>query len=166
MQSNTAHYVSKVSGWWLLLEAATCRTITGIRKTMAVNMILGYPDKLLRLSLSFLGIGHFTSIALVCSRFKIAYLANVSDEMITTGESVTSSILRAEKYFEDACTSEQLRYFWCSVARYGRVDVIEWAHRQGYSRIWNERFFHWNNCECQVCMKAAGYGQLAALQWL
>ena len=94
------------------------------------------------------------------------YLANVSDEMITTGESITSSISRAEKYFEDAGTdAEQLRFFWCNVARYGHVDVMEWAHRQGYSQLWYEQF-HWSNFGTQVCMKAAEYGQLAALQWL
>jgi len=75
---------------------------------MADNTILGYPDELLRLSLSFLGVGHFAFIACVCSQFKIAYLANVSDEMNTSGESVTSSISRAEKYFEDAGNTEQL----------------------------------------------------------
>jgi len=133
---------------------------------MADNMILDYPDELLRLSLSFLGVGHFAFIALVCSRFKIAYLANDSDEMITTAESVTSSISRAEKYFEDAGTDyEQLRFFWCNVARYGRVDVMEWAHQQGYSRVWSEQF-HGRIVGYQVCMKAAECGQLATLQWL
>jgi len=108
---------------------------------MADNTALDYPDKLLRLSLSFLGVGHFLFIALVHSKFKSAYLANVSDQKITSGESVTSSILRAEKYFENAGTdTEQLRLFWLNVARYGRVDVMGWAHEQGYSRVWNQRF--------------------------
>ena len=60
---------------------------------MADNTILDYPDELLRLSLSFLGLGHFVFLAGVCSRFKIAYLANATDETITSsGENVTSSI--------------------------------------------------------------------------
>ena len=108
---------------------------------MTDNTILAPPDELLRLTLSFLGVGHFAFVALVCSRFKIAHLANVGDEMITSGESVTSSILRAEKYFEDAGTdSEQLEFFWYYVAGYGLVDVMAWAHRQGYSLGWNEGF--------------------------
>lgn len=96
---------------------------------MADNTILAYPDELLRLSLSFLGVGHFAFIALVCSRFKIAYPTNAtSDETVTSGESVTSSISCAEKYFEDAGTdSEQLEFFWYNATRYGRLDVMEWA---------------------------------------
>ena len=45
-----------------------------------------------------------------------------------------------------------------AVVRYGRIEVMDWAHRQGYSRI-----------ECDgnlLCMSAANYGQVAALQWL
>ena len=95
---------------------------------MADNTILAYPDELLRLSLSFLGVGHFAFIALVCSRFKIAYPTNASDETVTSGECVTSSISCAEKYFEDAGTdSEQLEFFWYNATRYGRLDVMEWA---------------------------------------
>jgi hypothetical protein len=137
-----------------------------ISNTMADNMILDSPDELLRLTLSFLGVGHFAFVALVCSRFKIAHLANVGDEMITSGESVTSSILRAEKYFEDAGTdSEHLIFFWLNVTRYGRVDVMEWAHREGCSRVWNEGF-RGRNVGDQLCRRAAEYGQLAGLQWL
>ena len=133
---------------------------------MTDNTILAPPDELLRLTLSFLGIRYFAFIALVCSRFKVAYLANGSNEMYTRGESVTSSISRAEKYLEDAGTnSEQLTIFWYNVTRYGRVDFMEWAHREGYSRMWNERF-QGGNIGNQVCMRGAKYGQLAALQWL
>ena len=68
-------------------------------------------------------------------------LANVGDEMINTGESCTSSISRAKAYFEDAGTdSEQLIFFWYNIVRYGRVDVMEWAHRQGYARVWDAQF--------------------------
>ena len=103
---------------------------------MADGTILDHPDDLLRLSLFFLGIGHFAFIASVCSRFKTAYLANVSDDMCTSGESVTSSISRAEKYFEDAGTNVvQLEIFWYNVARYGCVDVMALAHHAGYSRV-------------------------------
>ena len=103
------------------------------------------------------------------SRFKVAYLANTSDEKVTTGESVTSSISRATKYFEDAGTgSEQLELFWYNGARYGRVDIMEWAHRQGYARVRNNEQFQWRwrDVGKQVCIRAAKYGQLASLQWL
>ena len=103
------------------------------------------------------------------SRFKVAYLANTSDEKVTTGESVTSSISRATKYFEDAGTgSEQLELFWYNGARYGRVDIMEWAHRQGYARVRNNAQFQWRwrDVGKQVCIRAAKYGQLASLQWL
>ena len=50
---------------------------------MADGTILDHPDDLLRLSLFFLGIGHFAFIASVCSRFKTAYLANVSDDQLS-----------------------------------------------------------------------------------
>ena len=107
---------------------------------MADNTILGYPDELLRLSLSFLGVGHFAFIALVCSKFKIAYLANVSERKITSGKSVTSSISCAEIYFEDVGANiRQLEFFWLNVARFGRVDVMTWAYRQGYSWVWNKQ---------------------------
>ena len=155
---------------------------------MIDNTILDYPDELLRLSLSFLGFGHFAFIAPVCSRFKTVYLANASgnkkitsgesfslylanvsgNKKFTSGESVTSSISRSEKYFEDAGTDseEQHILFWYSVStRYGRVDVMEWAHTQGHSRVWNARF-RGGNTGHQVCTRAAEYGQLAGLQWL
>jgi len=133
---------------------------------MADNTTLDYPNELMRLSLSFLGVGYFAFIALIHSTFKIAYLANVSDNKITSGESVTSSILRAEKYFEDSGTdTEQLEFFWLDVARYGRVDIMAWAHEQGKSRVWNERFCG-RNIGNQVCRRAAEYGHPAALQWL
>jgi len=78
----------------------------------------------------------------------------------TTMESVTTSVSCAKKYFQDEGTDiEQLRFFWSNVARYGRVDVMEWACRQGYSAAWWEQEDH-------TCEKAAQYGQLQALQWL
>ena len=137
---------------------------------MADYTIIDYPDELLRLSLSFLGVGHFAFIALVCSRFKIAYLANVKGRKITNGESATSSISRAEKYFEDVGTDptqiNDILFLWKNLARYGRVDVMEWAHHAGYShKIWKSgypvKYFG-----SEVSIKAAEYGQLAVLQWL
>ena len=91
---------------------------------------------------------------------------NVNDKKVSTDESVTSSISRAEKYFKDAGTdTEQLAFFWYNVVRYGRLDVMEWAHRQRYSRVWNEQF-HGRQVANEVCRKAAQYGQLDALQRL
>jgi len=130
---------------------------------MADNIILEFPDELLRLPISFLGVGRFAYIFLVCSRFKIAYLANVSNEKLTTDESVTSSISCAEKYFEDAGTgSGHLIFCWYNLARYGRVDIMEWARRQGYARVRNEQLY----VSTEVSRRAAKYGQLAGLQWL
>ena len=43
-----------------------------------------------------------------------------------------------QKYFEDEGTEiKQLEFLWCSAARYSRVEVMQWAHEQGYSVIWN-----------------------------
>ena len=113
-----------------------------IRRIDQGATILHHPDEILGLALSFLGAGQFGFIAPVCSRFKYVYLTTVSDEKITNGECITSSISRAEKYFEDAGTNtKQLIFFWYNVStRYGHVDVMEWAHTQGHSRVWNAQF--------------------------
>jgi hypothetical protein len=52
---------------------------------------------------------------------------------IKTEESVTSSISCAQKYFEDAGTSdEELQFFWYNAARYGCVGVwLCGSHRIG-----------------------------------
>jgi hypothetical protein len=95
-------------------------------------------------------------IALVCSRFKVTFLANASDEKITTGESIISSISRATKYFEDAGTGpKELELFWYNGARYGRVDVMEWANRQGHAWVWTNKRLRWSNVDKQVCIRAA-----------
>lgn len=111
------------------------------------NTILHLPDEVLGLALSFLSGGHYAFIALVCSRFKIAYLAHVSDDLVTTGDSVTSSMSRAKKYLEDAGTEiEKIALFWHSAARYGRLEVMEWAHQNGYSFMWQT--VNWQGLEC------------------
>jgi len=71
----------------------------------------------------------------------------------------SSSVSCAKKYFQDEGTGiEQLVFFWESAAKYGCVDVMEWAHRQGYSAAWEQ--------ENDACGEAAWFGQLQALQWL
>ena len=101
------------------------------------NTILRLPDEILGLALSFLSVGHYAFIALVCSRFKIAYLAHVSDDLVTTGDSFTSSMSRAKNYLEGAGREiEKIALFWRSAARYGRLEVMEWAHQHEYSFMW------------------------------
>jgi len=89
---------------------------------------------------------------------------------ITTGESVTSSVSCAMKYFQDKGTDiDQLVFFWYNAARYGRVDVMEWARNQGYSDVWtqdNDDDFRVSSIGSFTCAIAAKSGQLQALQWL
>lgn len=111
-----------------------------IRRIDQGATILHHPNEILGLALSFLGAGQFGFIAPVCSRFKKVYLTTVSDERITNGESITSSISRAEKYLEEAGSDiKKIAFFWYSAARYSRLEVMEWAHQRGYSHVWEER---------------------------
>ena len=130
--------------------------------------ILYLPNEILGICHNFLGPGHFVFIAPVCKRFKTVYLTHVSDEKITTGESCTSSISRARPYFaHKGKLSKRLALFWWFNTRYGRLGVMEWAHRRGYSRIWQKQV---KNADCTfgpiICSRAAKYGQLDVLRWL
>jgi len=73
-----------------------------------------------------------------------------------------------QKYFEDEGTEiKQLEFLWCSAARYSRVEVMQWAHEQGYSVIWNLQNDWGGSIGATTCAtKAVKYGQLYALQWL
>ena len=85
------------------------------------------------------GNGHFRYGPLACKTLLRASELNKHFKMITTGESVTSSVSCAKEYFQDEGTgAEQLQFFWYNAARYGRRDVMEWAHGQGYSAVWND----------------------------
>ena len=120
-------------------------------------------NDILGISQSFLGGGHFRYGPLACKTLLGSYLASVSDKKITKGESITSTISCAQQYFEDVGTgTDQLVFFWFNAARYGRVEVMEWAHQQGYSRIWKDVEVDVYN----ICREAAEYGQLDALKWL
>ena len=126
------------------------------------------------------------------------YLTCVSDKKIT---SITSSIFHAQQYLEETTTGtgpKQLEYFWqdmvvhgtggspapergeytkklaffwyCAV-KYGRVEVMLWAHQSGYSSVWVEevkltRYGPNYSIGESIYLKAAKYGQLGALQWL
>ena len=80
-------------------------------------------------------------------------------------KSVTFSISCAEKYFADEGTGyEQLKIFWCSAARYGRLEIMKWAHREGYARVWSKKDESYAADNAVVI--AAKYGQLDVLQWL
>ena len=123
-------------------------------------------NDLLRLSHSFLGVGHFRYAGIACKMFLQANLTVNGDKKITNTKNVTSSISCARQYFDDQGTgTEQLRLFWYSAARYGRVDVMEWAYQQGYSRVWKERYMHAYIGE-KICAVAAQYGRLSCLQYL
>jgi len=60
------------------------------------------PREILGISLSFLGVGCFEIVALVCNRFKTVYLTDVIDKKITSAESYTSSMRCAQKYLGEA----------------------------------------------------------------
>jgi len=132
--------------------------------------ILYLSNDILGLCLTFLGTGHFAFIALVCTRFKSAYLDNVGDKKITSGASYTSSISCAQKYLEEtrnATSKRRIARFWYNTARFGCVEVMAWAHRQGYSRVWTKvKKLPGRSFGMITCSKAAKYGQLDALQWL
>ena len=83
---------------------------------------------------------------------------------MTTGESVTSSISCAKKYFEDeGIGKEQLKFFWYNSARYGRVGVMEWARQRGYSAVWMQQHDREGSIGFYICENAAQYGRLQAL---
>lgn len=118
--------------------------------------IHGLPNEILGLTLSLLGGRHFRYAPLACKMFLGAYLASLSADKITTGKSVTSSISCTKKYFYDA--QDYAHLFWTSAVRYGRVEVMEWAHQEGHA------IHKWHGS--LLCAEAAKYGQLQALRWL
>jgi hypothetical protein len=126
-------------------------------------------DDLLGLCRSFLGVGHYRYCDIACKMILQASQRFAVDDSsyrkITTGESVTSSVSCAKEYFEDVGTAgqEQLRFFWLNAVRYGRVDVMEWAHAWMQEQNINHMF---GSICLKACTKAAMYGQLQALQWL
>ena len=123
--------------------------------------ILHLPNEILGIS------SHFRFTALVCNRFKTVYLNNVSDEKITSAETYISSIQCAEKYLRGAGSNTQkIAIFWYNVTRYGRLEVMEWAHQRGHTRIWGERMPGDITYGADICRRAARYGQLDALQTL
>jgi len=119
------------------------------------------------LSLAMLGgNGHFRYAPLACKMFLRTSKLNTYFKKITTGESVTSSVSCAKKYFEDEGTGkDKLEFFWDNAARYGRVDVMEWARQQGYHQhvyVDLEKFSYIGK---NTCRRAAECGKLQALQW-
>jgi len=150
--------------------------------------------ELIGLSLSFLGVGHFRYGPLACKMLLKPYLATVSnDEKITSGESITLSISCAKKYFDDMNIPDgtriqnmekqewdkeeelerKLLFFWNNAAKYGRLEVMEWGHQQGYSHVWKywlekRDWDEWYDEDDDVSpyANAVKYGQLDALKWL
>ena len=130
-----------------------------------VTTIYDLNNDILASSHSLLGIGHFRYAGMACKLLLEASRA-ASDEKVTNMKIVTSSIACAEKYFEDEGTNsttntEQLKLFWYSAARYGRLEIMEWAHRQGYALVWSDI-----DIAVVICGRAAKYGHLNVLQWL
>ena len=139
----------------------------------AVTTIYDLNNDLLAISHSLLGIGHFRNAGIACKLLLEASRTAKSDKKVTSMKIVTSSILCAEKYFEDAegttttttNTTEAMKLFWYSAARYGRLKIMKWAYRKGYARIWNEEASNFDIATV-ICFRAAKYGQLDVLQWL
>jgi hypothetical protein len=130
----------------------------------AATTIYDLNNDLLKISHSLLGIRHFRFAGIACKLFFEAS-RTANDEKVTCMKSVTSSISCAEKYFADeGIGDQQLRLFWCNAARYGRLEIMKWARRQGYARVergWDESYAADN-----AVVIAAKYGQLDVLQWL
>jgi len=133
-----------------------------------VTTIHHLPDDVLGLSLELLGgIGHFRYCPLACKLFLKASEKNSHCKKITTGESVTSSVSCVQKYFEDVGTGKkQLEFFWTNAIRYGRVNVMQWAHQQNFMENTRILVTWMNPFRTGACTTAAKYGQLLTLQWL
>lgn len=142
--------------------------------TITTTTIHGLPDEILGICHSYLGVGHFGFIAPVCKKFKAVYLANTVsvNNKFTNGESITSSISCVQQYLEAAGTdTKQLSFVWYNAARYGRLKLMAWAHQQGYSRVWKEKYRSRETLRLRTigvssCEKAAEYGRIDALKWL
>ena len=126
-------------------------------------------DDILSISLALLGgNGHFRYGPLVCKTFLRASKEIPHFKMITTAESVTSSVSCVKKYFKDeGYGSQQLKFFWDNAIRYGRVDVMRWALQQRFTggTITPETQDAYRG-KTGACTKAADYGQTLTLQWL
>ena len=130
----------------------------------AATTIYDLNSDLLAISHSLLGIGHFRYTDIACKLLLEASLA-ASDKKVTSMKCVTYSISCAEKYFEDEGTGyEQLKLFWRSAARYGRLEIMRWAHQQGYARVWSQ--IDESYAADNAVVTAAKYGQLDILKWL
>ena len=131
---------------------------------VAATTIYDLNNDLLAISHSLLGIGHFRFAGIAC-KLLLEASRTANDEKVTSMKIVTYSISCAEKYFADEGTGDkQLRLFWCSAAKYGRLEIMKWARRQGYARVergWDESYAADN-----AVVIAAKYGQLDVLQWL
>jgi len=123
------------------------------------------PEGVIGISLALLGsIGNFRYGPLACNKIMFLSASELKQHFkkITTSESVNSCVSCAKKYFDDKGTgTEQLQFFWYSAARYGRMEVMQWVHEQGYSDVRNQDYIG-----IQTYTKAAKFGQLQALQWL
>ena len=85
----------------------------GTISTTNATTIYDLYNDLLRLSHSFLGVGHFRYAGIACKMFLKANLTMNGDEKITNMDIVTSSVSCDREYFDDEGTgTEQLPLFW------------------------------------------------------
>ena len=120
------------------------------------------PEDCLNLSIAFLGVGHFRYQGIACKMLLEANEKQPGFKMITTSESVSASISCAQTYFEEVGKGrDQLEFFWYSVVRYDRVEIMRWAWQHDHHA--HEYYFI---MEYGLCSKAAKFGHLHVLQWL
>ena len=136
--------------------------------TTATTKIYDLNADILGLCHSLLGVGHYRYAAMACKMLHKGNLAVNDNKKITSMEVVTSSISCAQQFFEDEATdSKQLELFWYTAVRYNRIEVMIWAHHQGYASVWKET--DWASSvlvKNNLCSRATKYGHLSCLKWL
>ena len=134
--------------------------------TPVTTKIYDLNTDILGLCHSLLGVGHYRYVAMACKILQKGNLAVNDNKKITSMEVVTSSISCARQFFEDEGTdTKELRLFWHSAARYNRIEVMIWAHEEGFSSVWqgndpNRRGYFKHS----PCSQAAKYGHLSCLK--
>ena len=105
---------------------------------------------------------------MACKILQKGNLAVNDNKKITSMEVVTSSISCARQFFEDEGTdTKELRLFWHSAARYNRIEVMIWAHEEGFSSAWQGNGPSYRSYfEHNPCSVAAKYGHISCLKWL
>ena len=110
-------------------------------------LIHGLPNEILRISLSLLAwrwlvwLGTFNTTLLwpaICSWMPTLLQSVMRKSKVKCRqfhfvcEEILSQCTRC-RYYTYSSLYTQIKLFWKSVVRYGRVEVIEWAHQEGRS---------------------------------